>query len=85
MTEADECGNIVSCTHVGIDTKNCIIDSNGKLVVTIGLENLVVVNADDVVVVCQKERAVDLKRAINALNERPKRLSLVDYMLEQIK
>lgn len=69
VTGADECGNIVSCTHVGIDTKNCIIDSNGKLVVTIGLEDVVVVNTDDVVFVCHKDKVGDLKQVINHMKD----------------
>lgn len=70
VSSTDVYGNIISCSHVGIDTRNCIIEGNGKLVVTVGLEDAVVVNTEDVILVCHKDRAADLKQAISALKEK---------------
>jgi mannose-1-phosphate guanylyltransferase len=61
-------GNIVA-----IDTKDSLIKSNGKkLVATLGIENLVVVETDDVVLVADKGKAGEVKRILEKLQEEKK-------------
>ena len=66
----DENGNIVKNMFVGIDTSNCIIDSN-KLVAAIGIENLIVVQTDDALLICPKSRAQDVKKIVQQLQAKP--------------
>ncbi|MEW6046012.1 MAG: mannose-1-phosphate guanylyltransferase [Bacillota bacterium] len=81
----DEDGNVVQgARHVGIDTSQCIVFLNGdkgpgeagrarpKLVATLGVRDLVIVETEDVTLVCSKERAQDI-RALLA------RLRALDY------
>jgi len=72
----DESGNVVSCRHVGIDTKNCIIEGGEKLLVTAGLNDVVIVVTEDVVLVCTKEKAGRMKDIINVLKEK----NLISYL-----
>lgn len=57
----DEVGNVVHGDHIGVDTKDCVIYSPKKLVTTIGVSDLAIVEMDDVLFVCAKERAQDVK------------------------
>ncbi|MBE3574335.1 MAG: mannose-1-phosphate guanylyltransferase [Firmicutes bacterium] len=66
---ADDAGNVVQGKHVGLDTEDCIIYSEDKLVATIGLSGLVVVQAGDALLVCPKERAQDVKQLLQRLKE----------------
>lgn len=59
-------GNIVLGKHLGIDTKNCIIWAK-KPVVTLGIEDLVVVETDDVIFLMPKTHHQEVRSVIEAL------------------
>lgn len=62
IKEKDKNGNIKAANHYGIDTKRSIIYSeNKKLITTIGIENLILVETEKAILVCDKERAQDVK------------------------
>ena len=62
--------NLVLGQYVGLDTKDSFIYSAGaKLVTTIGLDKMIVVNTDDVVLVCPLERAQDIRELVEKLKE----------------
>lgn len=63
----DEMGNIVKADTVKIDTSNCIIYGDGKLIATIGIKNMIVVNTDDALLICPKDRAQDVREIVNQL------------------
>nr|PZN57077.1 MAG: mannose-1-phosphate guanyltransferase [Chloroflexota bacterium] len=51
-----------------VDTRNTLVYSD-KLTVTIGVEDLVVVDTPDVIMICHKKRAQDVKDVVNKLRE----------------
>jgi mannose-1-phosphate guanylyltransferase len=55
--------------HIQIDTHGTLIVSE-RMVVTIGLEDLVIVDTDDVLLVCHRDRAQDVRTAVQRLRER---------------
>lgn len=65
----DKNGNVIIGRQIGIDTKDCIIESPKKVVATIGLDNLIIVETDDVLMVCSKDRAQDVKEILQRLRE----------------
>ncbi|MFH1277442.1 MAG: mannose-1-phosphate guanylyltransferase [Candidatus Eisenbacteria bacterium] len=67
LLPADGEGNRVSGRHAGIDTKGCVIYAPGRLVATIGVENLIVVETERAVLVCPKERAQEVKAMVERL------------------
>ncbi|MGI1677483.1 MAG: mannose-1-phosphate guanylyltransferase/mannose-6-phosphate isomerase [Cellvibrionaceae bacterium] len=67
--EKDENGNSLVGDAMAISTKNTLIYSKDKLVSTIGVENLVVVNTADAVLVIDKKCAQDVKSAIELLKK----------------
>lgn len=66
----DPDGNTVvgSCVH--IDTRNTLVYGNGRLVATIGLEDLVIVDTHDVLLICPRERAQDVKAMVAEIRKR---------------
>jgi mannose-1-phosphate guanylyltransferase len=69
MLPADEDGNTVVGSHVGIDTRDTLIfNKNGKrLVATIGVTGLVIVDTEDALLVCPKEREQDVREMVQLL------------------
>jgi mannose-1-phosphate guanylyltransferase len=65
---ADAYGNVVIGEQRGIDTTGCFIHSPTKLVATIGLSNLVVIDTDDVLLICPKERDQDVRKLVELLD-----------------
>ena len=63
--------NVVVGSHMGIDTDNCVIfnKSDDKLITTIGVDNLVIVQTEDSIMVCSKEKAQDVKLMVDKLKE----------------
>ncbi len=67
---ANEDGNVVYGPHVLIDTHNSFIFSDSRLVATVGLENMIVVDTTDALLICPRARAQDVKKVTEALKER---------------
>jgi len=61
----DESENVVVGKHVGKDTRGCIIFSQDQLVATLGVKDLVIVQAEGKMLVCHKEKAPNLKEIVN--------------------
>lgn len=69
LHEADNHNNVLVGDNISIDSSNCITYSSGKLIATIGLDNVVVVETEDAVLVCSKDKAQDVKRVVDTLKE----------------
>lgn len=69
LYDTDANGNIMAGNHLAIDTNNCISYSKKRLITTIGVENLIIVETDDAILVCDKERAQDVKLIVDKLKE----------------
>jgi len=52
--------------HVKIDTRETLIVSN-RMVVTIGIEDIVIVDTDDVLLVCHRDRSQDVREVVSQL------------------
>ncbi len=66
----DEDGNAAPGRKLTVDTKDCLIYSPKKLVATIGLEDVIIVETDDALLVCRKDRAQDVSMIIDILREK---------------
>jgi mannose-1-phosphate guanylyltransferase/mannose-6-phosphate isomerase len=67
VAEKDGAGNAVWGDVLAIDTRNSLIRSEGPLVVTYGLDDLVVVATKDAVLVSTADAAQDLKTVVSRL------------------
>lgn len=64
---ADAAGN---CTHdplIAVEAENNVVATNGKPVALLGVDNLAVVDSGDVILVCARERAQDVREIVAAL------------------
>ena len=68
----DEHGVVAHAEHISIDTRDCIVYSPKKLVATIGVSNLIVVETDDALLICDKSRAQDVKKVVEILEKEGK-------------
>lgn len=68
LFDKDQDGNVVRAMHMGIDTKNSIIfalhSSDEKIIATIGLENVVIVDTDTMILVIDKSRAQEVRELV---------------------
>ena len=64
----DDLGNAVVGRHLSPDTSDSLIVSK-RLVVTMGLNDLVIVDTPDVLLVCPRDRAQDIKQLSSLLQE----------------
>ena len=69
---ADESGNAVTGEFVAVDSHNCLVRSEGKLVAAIGVDDLVIVDTPDALLVCRRDRAQDVKEVVNRLTAQGK-------------
>ncbi|QDT10636.1 mannose-1-phosphate guanylyltransferase [Planctomycetes bacterium K23_9] len=68
LHDADEHGNTVVGSHIGIDTKGTIVHtSNDHTIVTIDLEDLIVVHTPDATLVAPKHAEERVREAVAAL------------------
>lgn len=67
---ADENGNVVQGEFCGVATEGCIVYSPKKTVAALGVSDLVIVETEDVLLVCRKDQAADLKKLLTAVKEK---------------
>lgn len=63
----DEFGNVLNGNTVTVDTRNTIIQGEKKLIAAVGLENIIVVDTEDALLICEKNRAGDIKKVLENL------------------
>ena len=66
----DENGNIIlGAQHIGLETSNSLIcaERPDRLIVTIGTDDLIVVDTGNAILVCPRNKAQNVKEIVNAL------------------
>ena len=67
INRTNELGNVIQGDVITVDTHNCIICGNKKLIAAVGLEDLVVVDTEDAILICTKDHTQDVKKVIENL------------------
>ena len=67
LLETDENGNVLVGDHVALETRNSLIYSPKKVVATIGLEDMIVVETENALLVCPRDRAQQVREIVDAL------------------
>jgi len=70
VMDRDENGNIFQGNVVDVESANTSVIGSQRVVATVGLRDMVVVETADAVLVCPKERAQDVKRVVDILKAR---------------
>ncbi len=69
INEKDSNNNVLQGNSININTSNCTIISDKRLVATIGLKDIIIVETDDAILVCNKNNTQDVKKIISELKE----------------
>ena len=69
VSDKDSNGNTIKGDVLALDSKNCFIQSDRKLIAIMGLEDVVVVESDDAIMVADKGRVQDVKAIVAQLKE----------------
>lgn len=67
LMDVDEAGNRISGETIVVDSSNCYIHGEDRLIAVLGLNNLVVVDTPDALLVADRGRAQDVKRIVERL------------------
>lgn len=63
----DEDGNVADGQLLPRDSRGCYVRSEGRLVAAIGLKDMIIVDTPDVLLVCPRSRAEEVKELVNHL------------------
>lgn len=67
IRQSNEFGNVITGNAITVDTKNTVIEGGKKLIATVGVENLIVVDAEDALLICDKDSAGNIKKVLENL------------------
>ena len=68
ISEKDNNGNVIKGDVIAHDTSNSYINTNHRMVVTIGIDDLVIVNTSDTTFIARKDKAHKIKAIVDKLN-----------------
>ncbi|GAX91137.1 mannose-1-phosphate guanylyltransferase [Effusibacillus lacus] len=68
ISQRDMHDNVIQGNVVNLDTYDCIIHSKGnKLIATLGIQDIIIVDTEDITLVCSKYRSQHIKELIKEL------------------
>lgn len=70
FAKKDRYGNIFQGHCLDIGSKNTLGWSDNRLLATIGLDNIIIVNTKDAVLVCAKDKSQDVKKMVQLLKQK---------------
>lgn len=77
LHQPDEQGNVVvGANHIGIGTTSSFIQGGKRLIATIGLRDIIVIDTKDAVLICARDQAQDVRLIVEQLQEEGK----VEYL-----
>ena len=69
INETDDAKNYIDGDVIAVDSERTTICGGKRLIAAIGVEDIVIVDTDDVVLVCSKNHTQDVKKVITQLRE----------------
>ncbi|MCK9604271.1 MAG: sugar phosphate nucleotidyltransferase, partial [Candidatus Omnitrophica bacterium] len=70
ILKKDKNGNILVGNCISLESKNNLVWSDNRLVATLGLEDLIIVNTSDALLVCAKNKAQEVKKIVQILKQK---------------
>lgn len=72
LSENGETPIVASGKHIDVGSTDCFIHGENKLIATLGLKNIVIIESEDVILVADKNSAGEVKKIIEKLKEKNK-------------
>lgn len=69
LLDKDENGNVLQGDVLALDTRDCLVRSEDRLVATLGVEGLVVVDTTDALLVCNEARSQEVRAIAERLRD----------------
>jgi mannose-1-phosphate guanylyltransferase/mannose-6-phosphate isomerase len=69
LLDQDENGNVLQGDVLALDTRDCLVRSEERLVATLGVKGLVVVDTTDSLLVCDENRSQDVRAIAERLRD----------------
>ncbi|MBP4044676.1 mannose-1-phosphate guanylyltransferase/mannose-6-phosphate isomerase [Chromobacterium violaceum] len=69
LIESDPSGNRIDGEAIVHNTKNCVIQSENRLIATVGVEDLVIIDTADALLVAKKDNSQDVKHIVSNLKK----------------
>ncbi len=70
ISEKDESGNIIAGNVIDIGSRDSIVYAGKRLVATVGLQDMVVVDTPDATLVCHKDHTQDVRKVVDELKQK---------------
>lgn len=67
VNPTNEYGNMITGDVISVNTKMTTVVGGKKLIATVGVQDLIVVDTDDAILICSKDSAQDVKKVIENL------------------
>lgn len=67
LVAPDDRGNRTSCETVLVDTDNCYVQSDSRMIAAIGVDDLLIVDTPDALLIAHNSRAQDVKSVVTRL------------------
>jgi len=83
VIEKDRTGNIVRGNAINIDSQNSTVFAGARLVATIGLKDMVVVDTPDATLVTPKERVQEVRKIVETLKQNDREEHLIHKTVER--
>ena len=65
----DTDGNVLDKNVIAVDTTASIIQSDRRLIATLGVNDLIIIDTEDALLICKKDRAQDVKTLVNTIKK----------------
>ncbi|NPA40629.1 MAG: mannose-1-phosphate guanylyltransferase/mannose-6-phosphate isomerase [Thermodesulfobacteria bacterium] len=79
VMEKDQSGNVKVGSIIDIDTRNCLILGNKRVISTVGVEDLIIVETDDVILIAKKGDGQKVRDVVKKLKESKEFKPLTEY------
>lgn len=70
IKEKDADGNVKQGRVLTIDTKNCLVINDQKMVAAVGVEDLLIINTDNGLLICRRGEAQSVKEVVDYLRRK---------------
>lgn len=70
LSMKDASNNVIEGDVISINTKNCLIISQERLIGTVGIENLIVIDSGDSLLICRRGHSEDVKEVVDHIKRK---------------
>jgi mannose-1-phosphate guanylyltransferase len=70
LVPSDEDGNAANGDLIALNTKNSFVETGGKMVALLGVEDLIVINTEDAILVCRRGQTQNVKDVVDYLRRK---------------